>query len=252
MPAARESDDSEGAPPKLSLFQRMLLALPRLRRDGGKAPLGSRVRDALVKPVEPDAAQKAKGSDESMTVEELEDAVAFANDKERLTGLLLAPVAAAIGLLVIGDLISHDPPALKKNGQINTLHVSVSLYHELELVLLALAVVMLVTAFYRKRLFLGIVMALYGLAVFNLHYWGFGVPYILAGAWLLVRAYRFQRDLREATGTGPGRARPQGRSGRGGGSGPSGRAGPNKRYTPPKPPTKKTPPAKPDGEKRAG
>ena len=39
------------------------------------------------------------------------------------------------------------------------------------------------------------VMALYGLAVFNLHYWGFGVPFILAGAWLLVRAYRLQRDL---------------------------------------------------------
>jgi hypothetical protein len=230
----------------------MLLALPRLKRDTDKGPLGSRVRDALVRPVEPDAAQRAKAAEQSMTVEELEDAVAFANDKERLTGLLLAPVAAAIGLLVIGDLITHDPATRLKNGRANPLHVSVSLYHELELVLLALALAMLLTAYYRKRLFLGIVMALYGLAVFNLHYWGFGVPYILVGSWLLVRAYRLQRDLREATGTGPGRARPQGRPGRGGGQGPSGRAGPNKRYTPPKPPTKKTPPAKPDGEKRAG
>jgi hypothetical protein len=251
MPAGRESDDSEGAAPKLSLTQRLLLALPRLKRDGGKAPLGSRLRDAMVRPVEPDAAKKAKAADQPMTIEELEDAVAFANDKERLTGLLLAPVAAAIGLLVIDDLISHDPAALKKNGRINTLHVSVSLYHELELVLLALAVAMLLTAYFRKRLYLGIVMALYGLAVFNLHYWGFGVPYILAGAWLLVRAYRFQRDLREATGTGPGRAGAPGRPGRGGGSGSGGRA-PNKRYTPPRPPTKKRPPAKPDGEKRAG
>ena len=58
---------------------------------------------------------------------------------------------------------------------------------------------MLVSAMLRKRVFLGIVTALYGLAIFNLHYWGFGVPFILVSAWLLVRAYRLQRDLREAT-----------------------------------------------------
>ena len=72
-------------------------------------------------------------------------------------------------------------------------------------------------------------MALYGLAVFNLHYWGFGIPFILAGAWYLVRAYRLQRDLKEATGDVPG-TRP----------GPVGAwsdrrraTRPNKRYTPP-------------------
>ena len=31
----------------------------------------------------------------------------------------------------------------------------------------------------RKRLFLGIATALYGLAIFNLHYWGFGIPFIM-------------------------------------------------------------------------
>jgi hypothetical protein len=41
-------------------------------------------------------------------------------------------------------------------------------------------------------------MALYGLSIFNLHFWGFGIPFILAGAWLLVRAYRFQQKLKEA------------------------------------------------------
>ena len=44
--------------------------------------------------------------------------------------------------------------------------------------------------------------ALYGLAVFNLHWWGFGVPFVLVGAWYLVRAYRAQRALKEATGVG--------------------------------------------------
>ena len=50
----------------------------------------------------------------------------------------------------------------------------------------------------RKRLFHGIAMALFGLAVFNLHYWGFGVPFFLVGAWYLVRAYRLEQALKRA------------------------------------------------------
>ena len=119
----------------------------------------------------------------------------------------------------------------------NKAHVSVGLYHELELVLLGLALLMLVTAWWRKRLFLGIVMALYGLAIFNLHYWGFGIPYILGAAWLLVRAYRLQRELREANGELPARAGTPGR--RRPPPNPS-RPQPNKRYTPP--PPRRTPP----------
>jgi hypothetical protein len=247
VPGGRNPDDSEGVPPALSLSQRLLLALPRLRRNADKGPLGLRLRDALVKPVEPGVASKSKDPETPRSVEELEEAVRTADDKERLTGLLLAPVAAAIGLLVTAALISDDPPALLKNGTVNRLHVNPSLYHELELVVLALAALMLVMALLRKRLFLGMAMALYGLAIFNLHYWGFGIPYILAGAWLLVRSYRLQRELREATGdlSGPG-----GR-GRAGGAGNAARPRPNKRYTPPTTPPKR-PPSKPDDEKRAG
>ncbi len=141
------------------------------------------------------------------------------------------------------DLAEH-----LKNGTLNPKYVNPSIYHELTLVLLVLAVLMLGLAYYRKRLFLGIVMALYGLGIFNLHYWGFGIPYILAGAWLLVRSYRLQRDLKEATGEGPGSQRGQAR-----GRGPTdkGRPGPNKRYTPPTSPPKRTPPKSGD-EKKAG
>src|SRR6202042_3571511 len=111
--------------------------------------------------------------------------VKFASDKERLIGLLAAPFAAAIGFVIGSVLISHDPAALLANGSVNKLHVSVSLYDEAMWALVLLGVVMLICAYFRKRLYLAIVMALYGLTVFNLHYWGFGVPYILAGAWLL-------------------------------------------------------------------
>lgn len=157
------------------------------------------------------------------TVEELEATSRFADDKERLIGLLAAPFAAVIGLLVYGALAAANPPALLKNGLVDAKHVAPSLYVDLLGVLLMLSVAMLAAAWFRKRLFQGCVMALYGLAVFNLHYWGFGLPYVLVGAWVLVRAYRAQRDLREATG---------GRAPRGGAvlaMVPSA----NKRYTPP-------------------
>ena len=83
---------------------------PGSSSDADKAPLGERLRDAILKPVDPGRRRKAKaGRRKPVSVEELEDAVKYADDKERLMGLLLAPVAAAIGLLVINDLISHDP-----------------------------------------------------------------------------------------------------------------------------------------------
>lgn len=216
MPAGRGPDADGGAAAKLSLGQRILLRLPHVRTtDGaGKAPLGERLRDAVMKPAPPETPPKAPVAQASL--EELEDRVRHADDKERLIGLLAAPIAAMIGILVTADLISHDPASGKN-------HLSVGVYHELELVVLALSVVMLGAAFYRKRFFIGGAMALYGLAVFNLRYWGFGVPYVIGGAWYLVRAYRAQRDLKEATAQGSSRPRADGQA----------RPRANKRYTPP-------------------
>jgi hypothetical protein len=78
-------------------------------------------------------------------------------------------------------------------------------------------------ALWRKRIPLGIAAAMYGLAIFNMHYWGFGVPFVMIGAWYLVRAYRLNRNLRESNpDSAPAVAyRPP--------PPPS----PNKRYTPP-------------------
>jgi hypothetical protein len=223
MPRGRSSEDSGGdTPPRLSFGQRLLLALPRFKRDRDDAPLLQRLRKAIVKPG-PAVATPPRASDAPRSVEELEEAVKTADDKERTLGLIAAPLAAAIGILIISALISNDPSALLKDGAANPRHVSVSLYHNLTVVLLGMSVLILATAMLRKRLFLGMVMALYGLAIFNLHYWGFGVPFLMGGSWLLVRAYRLQRSLTEATG---------GRQG-GGASSRMSRPRPNKRYTPP-------------------
>ncbi|HVB05712.1 MAG TPA: hypothetical protein VNF07_05640 [Acidimicrobiales bacterium] len=191
---------------------------------GDQRSLGDRLRGAFLKPVDPHAAPP-KPQAERRTAEELESSLRSADDKERAVGLIAAPFAALIGVLVIDQLIRNDPPA-RLNGLVNKLHVSVALYHELTIVLVVLSILILVMAMLRKRLLLGIVMALFGLAIFNLHYWGFGVPFIGCASWLLVRAYRIQRELRDASGGGPS----------GGGAHPrSGSRLPrsNKRYTPP-------------------
>ena len=186
------------------------------------------VSNFMLKPAVNEASgQKTPAASEPTTVAEIEATIKRADDKERLIGLLAAPVAAAIGLLVVASLIAHDPKEITK-------HVTPSLYVELGAVTMALALAMLVTAWFRKRTFLGIAMALYGLSIFNLHYWGFGLPFIIGGAWYLVRAYRLSEKLKfakaaEGSGpaTGPAAPRPQ----------------PSKRYTPPTAPVRR--PAKP-------
>jgi hypothetical protein len=268
----RKDRPSGDAPPSAGFWERFLVAMPRLRRGSEKEPLGDRLRRAMLKPTDPSSpgttspagkgpTRNGKGPNRSgkgptrngkgpshpagrsarpedlQTPEELEYAVRYADDKERLIGLVAAPLAAAVGLVIVSVLISNDPAATL-HGSPNPKHVSVSLYHELLIVLLALSVAMMAAAWFRKRLFVGIAMALYGLTVFNLHYWGFGIPFVLGGAWYLVRAFRLNRALREATGDLPGRPGPN--SGR-----PSNRSGTSKRYTPPGRPRRPPSPRKP-------
>ena len=204
MPAGRDQDDSA-------------------RDDQARPGLIERLKGAVLKPVVDDPASDRPDPEAPLPVDELEVAVRRANDKERLVGLIAAPLAAAISILVISALVANNPAAYFKNGQPNHAHVNVSLYHELELVLLGMSILILVAALWRKRLFMGILLAIFGLGIFNLHYWGFGFPFVLAGAWMLVRAYRLQRQLKEQTaddgvsGTTKSASRPR----------------PNKRYTPP-------------------
>jgi hypothetical protein len=227
MPDGREPEEREiQATSMLSPSWWLARIFPSKSRRSDKPRIGDRLRDAMLKPPKPG---EVAVSDEPETVEELQLAVKFASDKERLIGLLAAPFAAAIGFVIGSVLISHDPAAHLASGAVNRLHVSVGLYEEAMWALVILALVMLICAFYRKRLYLAIVMALYGLTVFNLHYWGFGIPYLMAGAWMLVRSYRLQKSLKIASGDtsryGPNRS---GRS-----TPTTTRPRPNRRYTPP-------------------
>ena len=120
--------------------------------------------------------------------------MARADDQERAVGLIGAPIAAAISLLITGSLIATTRRRRRPGAPVNHAHVNPSLYVELGAVACALAVLMLVMALWRKRLYLGIVMALWGLSIFNLHFWGFGCRTSWPGAWYLVRAYRLNGE----------------------------------------------------------
>ncbi|MHB8681466.1 MAG: hypothetical protein ACYDA2_05150 [Acidimicrobiales bacterium] len=208
MPEGPASQSRGAGAPRPGMWHRLLLALPRIRHDRDRAPLGERLRDAMLKPPDPNAPPAAG---EARTVDELEAAVRYADDNERLIGLIAAPVAAALGVVVVSADIAHDQKFLA-NGHPNPHYTSVGIYHELLVVLLALALAMMAAAWFRKRLFVGVAMALYGITVFNLKYWGFGVPFAMGGAFFMVRAFRLNRTLREASGDLPGGSpRPSGR-----------------------------------------
>lgn len=165
-----------------------------------------------------DEADRNKSITDERSVEELDDAIRRSDDKERAIGLVAAPLAAIIGIIISSASIDYA----------RSHHLGVTVYDELTYVILGMSVLILVSSLLRKRLFQGITMALYGLAVFNLHYWGFGIPFLLGGAWYLVRAYRLQQALKRAQADAP---TPQRRNSARPTNGP--RPRPNKRYTPP-------------------
>ena len=201
-------------------------ALPlRMAAAPDKPTLSERFTRAVIK-----ADSRERPADEGpQTGEELEETVARMDDRERLIGLAAAPLDGVIAIIVVS---TYGSKAGRPASSVDS---------SLALALFALALAALACAWFRKRLYLGIVFALYGLSIFNLHYWGFGVPFLLIGSWYLVRAYRFQQKLKLA--------KEEGVTGSGGSGGAARRAQPNKRYTPPvtgpAKPTRPTKPGKP-------
>jgi len=189
---------------------------------GGEEPrltFWQRMKYTLVRPDD----DEATPSTDDRSADELEAAMRNADDRERAIGLIAAPVSAAISFGVITALIDRDrTPGAKVVASVSTLH-------ELLLVLLALSVLMIVTALWRKRLFLGLVLAIYGVSLFQLGWLGFAIPFVLAGAWYIVRQFRLQQAFRRKT---EGSGRPPSPKGNGRSSNGS-RPRPNKRYTPP-------------------
>jgi hypothetical protein len=149
----------------------------------------------LTKPPPPGSAPAPA---RARTAAELKDDYLYANDKERVIGLIMAPVAAAIAFALVGHQLANNPAQYLLSGAVNPRYTPTTLSYELLGMLLALSVGMLALAFFRRRLYLGMVFALYGIGVFNLHWWGFGFPFVMIGAWYLVTSYRATKALKEA------------------------------------------------------
>jgi hypothetical protein len=180
--------------------------------------LWERVKYSMVEP--DDDRGVGKEAQPVRPVEEIQEDLHRSNDKERTIGLVVAPVAAIVAIAISTASINYA----------RTHHQNVHVYDELTYVLLGLSALILVASLLRKRLFQGITVALFGLAVFQLHYTyvGFAAPFILVGAWYMVRVYRLQQELRRSEAdAGVGRRNSVSAS-----RGP--RPRPSKRYTPPR------------------
>ena len=147
-----------------------------------------RIKYTLVRPDDEPSDRRVPLDDR--TVDELEEAIKRSDDKERTIGLIAAPVAAIVGIAISSASISYA----------RTHNQNVHVYEELTYVLLGLALLILISSLMRKRLFQGIALALFGVAVFQLKYTyvGFALPFVLFGAWYLVRTYRLQQALKRA------------------------------------------------------
>ena len=191
--------------------------------DGAPMTRWERLKYAMVKPDDGDSRNASTPDDRS--AEELQATIRVADDRERAVGLIAAPVSALISFIVIGADISRNSATTTAPKNF----VAASTYHWVLLVFLGLAVVMLVSAWLRKRLILALSLALYGVGLFQLGWLGFAVPFVLAGAWYLVRAYRLQQAFKKAEAEEGGSTRSTARAGNG--SRPKAKA--SRRYTPP-------------------
>lgn len=191
--------------------------------DGAPMTRWERLKYAMVKP-DDDADTRPAASDER-SAEELQYDIRYADDRERAVGLIAGPIAALISFIVVNADISRNsqPTTAPKN------FVAASTYHWVLLVFLALSLIILVSAWWRKRMAMAIALALFGVGLFQLGWLGFAVPFVLAGAWYLVRAFRLQQAFKKAESEEAGPTRSNARTSNG--SKPRTRA--NRRYTPP-------------------
>lgn len=252
----------EQVPPKLTLSQRLLAALPSLQRQPGARQGRTAAANSNDQTVRPDAVIEGNGSKTGpatgtrlrgtatkatsaagtrsdpypdMSVADLKNAMKYLDDRERTFPLVIGPLLAILDLVLTVVALHSNPAVGHKN------HVNPSSILALGVGSAVVALLVMVAAFYRRRSF----------TIFALLFAGYGggfvtmIPSWFVAGWLFVRFNRMQKVVVARTG-GPAAARQ--RAARSRAERPArplfGRkdkapepAGPpaNKRYTPPKP-----------------
>jgi len=248
--AARSADD-RAADDRAADETRVAADEPRAGEPGRDEPVPDRA--GATRPAKGGATGKATSG---MTKDELVVAIKRIDDQERKIGLLIAPIGAVVGVLLMISAIHLNPAVGHKN------HVSASVFIWEGVARVVLAILVAVAAFTRRRSFLGFALLFLGTALGSPIV---ALPFWFVGGWLIWRAFKWQKELAAMTG---GQRRPASgrreaaRSEPRNGTDPRTRAGagaaaprrakkrqpaargpePSKRYTPPKP-TRPKPPA---------
>lgn len=232
--------------PKLTVGQRVLAALPNLQRQprpttgrpapgrttpGRSAASGAGGGASRTTNARSGAAQRPNPYAE-WTVPELRERMKFLDPQERRVAMLIAPVLGGLDLWLT-SLTLHNNPAVGHKG-----HTDPGQILWLGIASAAVALLVVVAAFFRRRSF----------TIFTLAFSGFGggpvtvLPALFVMGWLLVRFNRMQKALYAKTGGGPAASREAAAKRRaervaarkkGKAPEPAGPP-PNKRYTPPK------------------
>jgi len=243
---ADDESPETGAPPKLTVGQRILTALPRIggagrghaegseperaERPARAEPAERAERPARAEPAEPaertepgaaeaeatpapgKARPKGETSPSGLTKAELAHAIKYIDDRERRIGMFMAPLGAAIGVaLIVVGFRTHQAQHLAKGQTPRDTVIT------LGFVAIALAAVVFLAALSRRRAFLGFALVFLGIPLnFPLL-----LPFWFVGGWLVFRSLKWQRELAAMNrGTGAGARGGSGRGGSGrGGSG---------------------------------
>jgi len=242
-----------GAPPRLTIGQRILAALPNLQRapavetgadtddrrtnsadsepthtvdgdadDGSteaasvRAPtgIGGRLMEAVFPATSSRARRRPVDDLDSMTREEITHRIKRLDDRERFLALTAAPFGVLVGILLTAFTL-HLNPGLHLHGKVNPKHVSESLILLEGGARILLSGIVMACALTRRRSLVGFSLLFLGTSMGSPL---FALPFWVLGGYLIWRVFKYQKVLtaRGATARGAARGATRGTA-RGGG-----------------------------------
>ncbi len=220
------SGDLGGAPPRLTIGQRILAALPNLQRETTPAPsdadtdadtdtdtddvdvddeetstevvatrapagIGGRLMDAAFPPTSSRARGRPVDDLDSMTREEITHRIKKLDDRERFLALTAAPLGVLVGIVLTAFAL-HLNPAPLLHGKVNPKHVSESLILLEGGARILLSGIVVACALTRRRSLVGFSLLFLGTSMGSPL---FALPFWVLGGYLIWRVFKYQKIL---------------------------------------------------------
>jgi hypothetical protein len=232
-----------GTPPRLTIGQRILAALPNLQREpapaaatdagadpsdtdtvdidtvdidsagddtsteveatGAPAGIGGRLMDAAFPPTSSRARGRPVDDLDTMTREEITHRIKKLDDRERFLALTAAPLGVLVGILLTAFTL-HLNPALRVHGRLNPKHVSESLILLEGGARILLSGIVVACALTRRRSLVGFSLLFLGTSMGSPL---FALPFWVLGGYLIWRVFKYQKILSARGATARGAAR---------------------------------------------